>query len=1201
VTVDFAKLQEVFLAAVEYHRPDDWEAYLSQACADDELRRQVKLLLQAHVEAGSVPGAAAREEERTGAYPAAAEAPGQIIGPYKLVEQIGEGGMGSVWMAQQQEPVKRLVAVKLIKAGMDSKQVIARFEAERQALALMDHAHIARVLDGGATGAGRPYFVMDLVKGMPITKYCDEHHLTPRQRLELFLPVCQAVQHAHQKGIIHRDLKPSNVLVALYDGKPVPKVIDFGVAKAAGQSLTEKTLVTGFGNIVGTLEYMSPEQAEINQLDIDTRSDIYSLGVLLYELLTGSPPFSRKESEQGGMLEMLRVIREQEPTKSSTKLSTAEGLPTLAANRGTDPAKLTKLVRGELDWIVMKALDKDRNRRYETANAFAADVQRYLADEPVLACPPSVGYRIRKFARRNKRGLVTVAALSVAILVAVAALGWAVRDRQVHEQELARKAERDLALAEQGVRQAIEQAAKIRGELHAVLTKPGGVQELLNQPGRWNFLIQSAQSELAQARRSMARTETPLSTELTQSLHKLEEQVSGDEADRLLAVQLEKIRLDQATWVEDNFDIRTAAVEYPQAFSGFAVLNADAAAVAARLRSSPIREQLVAALDDWAIVAYALRNEPLADRLLAVARQAAPDPAWADRLRQVKAWRDKETLGKLVEEVPVTRLSPQMLVLVGRLLPDQSSLRESWLRRAQFQYPADFWLNFELAGVLLKTQPLEATGFIRVALAIRPTTTMCYNNLGNALRDQKNLSEAIDAYGKAIEIDPKFAIAYFNLGNALRDQKNLDKAVACHKKAIELDPTRAGAHNNLGLAMMDQHKLDDAIACFMTAIQHNPKYGLAHLNLGLARCEQGDLDEAIACYQKAIDFDPILAVAHNALGFALQAQKKLPEALDAFHKAVETDPNYAVAHCNLGNALSQQGKLNEAVASYKKAIELDPTNANALNGLASALARQNKPDDAIACFRKAFQLDPKDAKLQYNLGTMLKAKGELKEAVACFRKAIELNPKYVEAYNNLGLTFHDQKKWAEVVACYGKAIELDPKHLPAHINLGNAYLVQRKLDEAIAAYRVALSHEKNDRYTRDALAWCLGEKSWELANDLDDQKRDPVRAVTLTKEAVDLTPASSGAWRQLGAAQYRAGNWKESLTALQKSMELRKGGDSFDWFFLAMAHWQLGEKGKARDWHDRAAQWMDKNQPKNEELRRFRAEATELLELKEKK
>jgi serine/threonine protein kinase len=272
-------------------------------------------------------------------------------------------------LAQQTEPVKRLVAIKLIKPGMDSKQVLGRFEAERQALALMDHPHIAKVLDGGATPDGRPYFVMELVKGVPITRYCDEHRLTPRQRLELFVPVCAAIQHAHQKGIIHRDIKPSNVLVALYDDKAVPKVIDFGVAKATGQQLTEQTLQTGFGAVVGTLEYMSPEQAGFDQLDIDTRSDIYSLGVLLYELLAGSPPFSRKGLEKAGLLEMLRVIREREPARPSTKLSTVEGLPTLAANRGTEPRRLAALVRGELDRIVRKALEKDRSRRYETTNS----------------------------------------------------------------------------------------------------------------------------------------------------------------------------------------------------------------------------------------------------------------------------------------------------------------------------------------------------------------------------------------------------------------------------------------------------------------------------------------------------------------------------------------------------------------------------------------------------------------------------------------------------------------------------------------------------------------------------------------------------------------------------------------------------------------------------------------------------------------
>jgi WD40 repeat protein/serine/threonine protein kinase len=430
----------IFDAAVELGTPAERAAYLDAACGQDaDLRAEVEELLAHDHAAGSFLNQPARlDSHATADELSVSEGPGTVIGPYKLLEQIGEGGFGVVFMAEQHEPLRRKVALKVLKPGMDTRQVIARFEAERQALALMDHPNIAKVLDAGttdgrrasvpacsqapsedawATGGGRPFFVMELVRGLAITDYCDQNQLTPRERLELFVPVCRAVQHAHQKGIIHRDLKPSNILVTRHDGVPVPKVIDFGIAKALAQQLTDKTLFTGFAQLVGTPLYMSPEQADLTGVDIDTRTDIYALGMLLYELLTGTTPFDKERLHRVGYDELRRIVREEEPPKPSTRLSTM-GLAatTISAQRQTDPRRLSQLFRGELDWIVMKALEKDRNRRYETASAFAADVQRYLNDELVEARPPSVLYRCRKLVRRHKR-VVAMASFAAAMLV----------------------------------------------------------------------------------------------------------------------------------------------------------------------------------------------------------------------------------------------------------------------------------------------------------------------------------------------------------------------------------------------------------------------------------------------------------------------------------------------------------------------------------------------------------------------------------------------------------------------------------------------------------------------------------------------------------------------------------------------------------------------------------------------------------------
>src|SRR5262245_21526709 len=421
---------ELFEAALE-RSPADRAPFLNKACAGNKpLHQRLEALLARHDRAASFLEAPAVELHAAAGLKVTIdqphrERPGIIIaGRYKLLEQIGEVGMGTVWVAEQTKPVKRRVALKLIKLGMDSRQVLSRFEAERQALALMDHPNIAKVYDGGMTDEGRPYFVMEYVKGMPIIEYCDHVRLSIADRLKLFVPVCQAVHHAHHKGIIHRDLKPSNILICLYDGQPVPKVIDFGLAKAMHQPLTEHTLYTAHGLMVGTPLYMSPEQAEFNNLDVDTRTDIYSLGVILYELLTGTTPLQKQQFKDAAFQEILRLIKEIEPQRPSLKISTSITLPALAAQRSLDPAQLSRTVRGDLDWIVMKALEKDRARRYETTTGLARDIERYLSNEPVQARPPSTTYRLRKFTERNKVAVAAGLLIAVSLFLGTVISTW---------------------------------------------------------------------------------------------------------------------------------------------------------------------------------------------------------------------------------------------------------------------------------------------------------------------------------------------------------------------------------------------------------------------------------------------------------------------------------------------------------------------------------------------------------------------------------------------------------------------------------------------------------------------------------------------------------------------------------------------------------------------------------------------------------
>ncbi len=1193
--------RELFEAALELP-PGERAAFLDGACGGDApLRQRLEALLSKHDQAGSflerpaVTGGLPADPAPTGAGPQV-ESAGQVLeGRYKLLEAVGEGGMGTVWMAQQTEPVKRLVAVKLIKAGLGSKAVLARFEAERQALALMDHPNIARVLDAGAAPDGRPFFVMELVKGVPLTRYCDEHRLTPKQRLELFVPVCHAVQHAHQKGIIHRDLKPSNVLVAQYDDRPVPKVIDFGVAKATGQQLTEQTLHTGFGAVVGTVEYMSPEQASFNQLDVDTRSDVYSLGVVLYELLTGSPPFSRKELEKAGVLEMLRVIREKEPSKPSTKLSTAEGLPALAANRGTEPRRLTALVRGELDWIVMRALEKDRNRRYDTANAFAADVERYLADEPVQACPPSAGYRLRKFIRRNRGRLTAAAVLSVALLAAVGtaagSIGWAARDREARQAAVDQEA--SLALKE---------------------------SERLGEQRKWPESLSAAK-----------RAEAVLAGGESAALRG---RIRAWRRDVEMVLRLEDARLQGLAINDGKFfhkDLIDAA--YRKAFRdyGIDVEEPPTERAAEAIRARPIRAELIAAVDEWAW--YAPSKE-LSAQLLAVARAADTD-AWSNRVRDA-VWdrpRNQSRLATLAGSDQARTLPPSTLdhLCIALSHTGLTDAAVALLRDAQRRRPEDFGLNFGLAYVLFEKRPTpwdEVVRFSTAASVLRPDNGFLRAVLGDALHEQGKLEEAIACYKKAIELDPKHAWHHNNLSNTLREQGKLDESIVECRKAIELDPQFAWPHYNLGLALWRQGDLDQAIAEFRKTLALDPKHAGAHLGIGNVLYQQGKFDEAIAECRKAVALSPQDAVVHCGLGYALDGKGRLDDAIAEYKEALRLKPDFPQAHNNLANVLSRKGRLDEAIAESRKAIELDPQFAAPHNNLGTDLYAKGRLNEAIAEFRKAIALDRRLAPAYTSLGAALYKQGKPEEAIPYLRKALELNGNDAGARNflrgalarvgrldevlaldreaverdpnnpwkltSLGESLQRAGKGEEAIGCYRKAIAVYPKYARAHCQLGDALRDKGQLNEAAACYRKAIELDPKCASAHTDLALVI-------VTYPDRKLGNAAEAVQLARKAVELAPSKSGYWNVLGAAHYRARGWKEAVTALEKSMALSNGGDGSGWFFLAMAHWQLGEKEKARRWFDRAAQWMDKNEPKDEGLRRFRAEATELLKVEPKK
>ena len=1192
-----SRLIEIFGEAQSQPAGEARQKFLDEACGGDEqLRAEVERLLSADNEAESflkvdTEFSAEVEAEFARLKP---EEPGDRIGQYKLLEQIGEGGFGTVWVAEQERPVRRKVALKILKPGMDSRQVLARFEAERQALAIMDHPNIATVLDGGATPSGRPYFVMELVKGEPITGHCDQRQLTPQARLELFAQVCHAVQHAHQKGIIHRDIKPSNILVAMHDTVPVVKVIDFGIAKALGPELTDITLFTGFAQLIGTPLYMSPEQAGQSAIDVDTRSDIYSLGVLLYELLTGTTPFEKERFKQAAQDEIRRIVREEEPPKPSTRLSESkDSLPSISAQRHMEPAKLTKLVRGELDWIVMKALEKDRSRRYQTASGFALDVRRYLANEAVLACPPSVGYRLRKFVRRNKGALAAAAVVLLLLILLAIGIGWTVRDRA-------------------------DRQARVSGKVSTILTE----FEQLQREQKW-----------AQALAALRRAEAAMaggSTDGATAQH-----IRDWLRDFEFVDLLERIRMRRITWEDGKFDDAGADKDYAAAFRAYGVDAGQLPAAESidRLKSrAAIAIPLAAAMDDWAEARRAAtKDDAGAQRMVTVARSLDPEPT-RDAIRATwgkPASEVEDELRRLTETIDVRTQRPATLDILARSLSkaEQPEPALRLLRDAQLAHAQDFWINYHLAHMLEERKDYEgAVRCYTAAVSACPTAVAALNNLAISLMKLGKPEEAGAACSRAIELDPKFANAHNNLGIALSHLKDVPGAIAAHHKALEIDPKYAAAHGNLGRIFADQMEYDKAVESYRKALELDPNLADVHSNLGNVLVEQEKLEEAAASYLKAIELAPKDDKLYFNYGILLARQKKPDEALTAYHKAVELAPNNGNYYVNLAVVLFGQGKPDEAIAAYRKAIELNPKDAKAHRGLGTVLARQGRPNEAIAAWRRvielepknavmhgnigaalsnigdyeeaikyyrtAIELDPNDASVQSNLGIALSRQGEADEAVAAYRKAIELDPKISDFHSNLGVLLSDKfGDYDAAVECYRTAIQLDPERPLVHSNLGTALSRLGKLDEALAAHRKALAIDPQ-------LGRACSDIAWILATRADVRLRDPREALTLAIKAARLDPADPLNCGCLGVAHYRTGNWKAAIPALEKFVQLSGGGDASGWFFLAMAHWQLGNKTEARRWYDKAVEWTNRLEKSDEELNRFQKEAADLLGVK---